>query len=135
MVRGKCSRRGCNFEFDDAEYNEDAVEKLRAHHRTQHRPKQFIENDVGRAVEIYNYTIEEAIAMYAGDNWREKLANGRLDSRHITRACSHVCQYPWQYHRDLIAEVQALSLEHGAAIADPYANVQEPVDLMARDGF
>lgn len=131
MVRGKCDRKGCPFAFDDADSNPDAVAKLGAHYRTEHRPKYFSEDAAGRAVETYNYTLDEAIALYAGANWREQLANGRRDSRHITRACANVCQYPWQYHRDLIAEVQALSLEHGVAIADPYEAIPEPNGPMA----
>lgn len=126
MVRGKCDRRGCPFAFDDADSNPDAVDKLAAHYRTAHRPKAFYPDRAKESVEQYNYTLDEAVELYAGRDWREKLANGQRDSRHITRACANVCQYPWLYPRELIAEVQALSLEHGVAIADPYAAIPEP---------
>ena len=131
MVKGRCDRQGCGFAFEDADSNPDAVAKLAAHYRTEHRPKAFHENRTKDAVEIYNYTLDEAIASYAGAQWREQLANGRRDSRHITRACANVCQYPWQYHRDLVAEVQALSLEHGVAIPDPYEAIPEPNGALA----
>lgn len=135
MVKGKCTRRGCEFSFSDAEHVGDAVDKLAAHFRTEHRTKAFHDTRVKESVEIYNYTLDEAVELYAGRDWREKLVNGRMESRHITRACANVCQYPWQYPRELIAEVQALSLEHGVEIHDPWANAQEPIDLMAPDGY
>ena len=136
MVKGKCSRRGCPFVFDDGEHIEDACRKLRGHYRTEHPAKAFYEHRELEALEIYNYTLDEAVGLYAGAEWRTKLAAGRLDSRHVTRACANVTQYPWQYPESLIREVQALSLEHGVEIPDPFANAQEPVDLMGGvDGF
>lgn len=136
MVRGKCTRRGCPFVFDDAEHVDDAVDKLRAHWRTEHRTKAFYANRMLESIEIFNYTVDEAVALYAGVDWREKLAQRRIESRHITRACASICQYPWQYPEALIREVQALSLEHGVEIQDPFQNAQEPLDLMGGvDGY
>lgn len=136
MVKAKCTRRECPFKFDDAEHVDDAVEKLKAHWRTEHRTKAFYTQRMLESVEIYNYTLDEAVALYAGQDWRQMLADGRRDSRHIRRACASVCQYPWQYPEELIREVQALSLEHGQEIQDPFQQLQEPVDLMGGvDGY
>ena len=134
MVKGRCPHRGCNFSFDDAEHNDDAVEKLRAHSRTQHSSKAFYAQRAAETVQSYNLSLDEVIEVYAGQDWRERLANGSITQRRVTQACATVCQYPWTYSEDLIREVQALSLEHGVEIQDPFANVPEPLAYLDVDG-
>jgi hypothetical protein len=108
---------------------DDALEKVKSHHRTEHPTKALFTHRVLEALETLNLTLDEAVGAYAGPSWRENIANGHIESRAITRACSSLCAYPWQYREALIREVQALSLEHGVEIFDPYANIPEPLDV------
>jgi hypothetical protein len=113
---------------------DDALEKIKSHHRTEHPTKALYSNRVLEALETLNLTLDEAVGNYAGPNWREKLAEGRLENRAITRACQNLCTYPWQYREGLIREAQTLSLEHGVEIPDPYLTNPEPLDLEGAPG-
>lgn len=124
MVAGKCDRRDCAFQFDDADHLEDAVTKLEAHYRIEHPRKAFFRNRLLENLEVYNCTSDEAIAAYLGDDWREGLQNGRYQSRNITHACSQVCRRPFDYQRSVVEEVVALAAEHGLEIQDPWAAAQ-----------
>ena len=128
-VFAKCDREGCAFAFDDADSNDEAVTKLASHYRAEHSSKGFYPDRHKERIEVYNLTCDEAVALYAGKNWRDKLANGQIDSRSITRACRHVCAYPRQYRDEVIQEVMALSAEHGQVIADPYAAADADAEL------
>jgi hypothetical protein len=114
---------------------DDALEKVKSHHRTEHPTKALFAHRVLEALETFNLTLDEAVELYAGTDWRHRVAVGNLEHRSITRACQNLCSYPWQYRESIIREVQALSLEHGVEIPDPFVNIPEPPDIAGPDGF
>lgn len=123
-VAARCLRKGCELAFDDAEFVDDAIAKLRAHFRDEHPTKAFYENRYLEDIEIYNESLDEYIERYVGiPNWRDQNADGR-HTRHIQAACQQVIRSGVQHFRqEILDAAEALIAELGGA---PQPNIVPP---------
>lgn len=76
----RCFRKGCNFS-EEAAHMDDAIDRLRQHHRAVHPTKVFYENDYAANLETYNLTVDEIIE--SNDASRPGAEQPYYDWRHI----------------------------------------------------
>lgn len=122
---GKCDRKDCRFSFDDAEHMEDAITKLRAHYRVEHPTKAFYEDNLLGNTEVLNLTSDEAVTHFTGPRWRERLANGELQERHVIHACTQIVRRHHRYNEAAVQGVIALAAEHGQELQPAENNPPE----------
>lgn len=113
--KAKCQQLDCNFAFDDAEHYEDALNKMRAHFRLEHRGKSFREHLFNDHYDSYNQTLDELVARELGVDWRARFPS---PAPQVVQTCRLYVRYHRQYPRELLEELRALSAEHGTVLPE-----------------